>query len=68
MFWSDDPVADYDRYSRQQEDWLDNLPKCEYCGEAIQDEEYFEIEGYTVHEECLRDFCSENYKKTNNYL
>lgn len=36
MSWTDDPVADFDRYDAEQQ--LDSLPVCECCGEPIQQE------------------------------
>ena len=38
VFWSDDPVADADRYFAEKERELERLPVCECCGEPIQQE------------------------------
>ena len=35
---TDDPEADYDRYMRAQDEWLERRPKCDCCGEHIQEE------------------------------
>lgn len=32
------------RYLAEQEDKLNSLPVCDYCGEPIQDDYYFELE------------------------
>lgn len=57
MFYSDDPVADFDRYDREQADQLAKLPVCEICGEPIQDEHFYLINDEFVCPECLkRDF------------
>lgn len=34
---------------------LERLPKCRYCGEPIQDEYYFHIDGRIWCERCLND-------------
>ena len=53
MFYSDDPVRDFERHDAEQERRLSMLPVCDYCDEAIQDEQYYEINGDCVCEECL---------------
>jgi hypothetical protein len=68
FFYSDDPVRDFARHDAEQEAWVDSLPKCEWCGEPIQDEEYYEIEGAYVHLDCLTDYCDKHCKKHNEYL
>ena len=50
-----DPLADFDRYMREQEKRLERLPKCDYCGEPIQDEFYYEINGENICHDCLDD-------------
>lgn len=53
MFYSDDPVADAQRYY----DYLDSLaaacPVCEHCGEHIQDEHCCKVGDLFFHEECI---------------
>lgn len=53
MILTDDPLADFDRYDRQQEEWLNSLPVCDCCGEPIQDEYCYEINGDLICEDCL---------------
>ena len=53
---TNDPLADFARYDAEQAAKLDKLPKCDYCGEPIQDEKYYEIEGKNICLECLEDF------------
>ena len=65
MCWTDDPVADYLRYDRKREQWLETLPKCDHCKQPIQDERYFEIEGDNVCKECLEDYCEKHYEVLN---
>lgn len=51
MIWTDNPVADADRYGAEQQAELDMLPKCSYCNEPIQEEKLFDIEGELYCEE-----------------
>lgn len=59
MTFTNDPVADAERYYAEQESKLDNVTICEYCDEHIQDNYYFEINGECICEECL----NEHYRK-----
>ena len=38
MFYSDDPVRDFENHDRQQAKQLSGLPVCVDCGESIQDD------------------------------
>ena len=44
----------FDRHDAEQEAWLDRRPKCEECGEPIQDEYLFEIDGNLYCESCVK--------------
>lgn len=55
-YYSDDPVADYDRYCADQQTELDRLPVCEECGEPIQDEEAYYINDCWICEECIKSY------------
>lgn len=46
-------------YSRQQEEELKKLPECYECGEPIQTEECYEINGELICPKCLE----ENHRK-----
>lgn len=50
---TDDPIADFHRHDTEQEEWLDSLPKCEHCGEPIQQEKAVCIDGKYFCDECL---------------
>jgi hypothetical protein len=54
-YFSDDPVADFNRYDRDQQRQLERLPVCEghKCGQRIQDDIYFDIDGEILCEECM---------------
>ena len=56
--YSDDPVRDYSRYDAERQAAEDELPHCDYCGEAIY-EHYYLINDEIVCEECL----CENFRK-----
>jgi formylmethanofuran dehydrogenase subunit E len=64
MYYSDNPIADFDRYEADRERALSKLPHCCNCGEAIQDEYLYDIDGNLFCEDCLKS----NYRKpTENY-
>ena len=59
------PIHDvYDLWEAQdiqKEQWRARLPQCECCGEPIQDEYIWEIEGSYYCEDCAKDqFRTEN--------
>lgn len=56
MFLSDNPVADFDRWDRQQNKLLERLPRCRRCGKPIQQERAVCIEGIWYCDECLDDY------------
>ena len=59
MSWTDDPVADANRYAAKQEEELKKLPRCDFCGYKIQEEHFYLINDSVICEECLED----NFKK-----
>ena len=62
-FRKGDPLDDFARHDREQAQWLEKLPKCSFCGEPIQDEHYYEINGDNVCPGCLdNEFRKENYQ------
>ena len=58
-YYTDDPLADFERYDADRESAMALLPMCEYCGSRIQDEHYYEIDGILC-EGCL----NENFRKS----
>ena len=62
MYYTNDPVADAERYYADREKQLESRPICEHCGEHITDDFMFEINGFNVHEDCITDYCKENCK------
>lgn len=47
------------RHDAEQQARLDKLPECSECGEKIQDEYAYYINGEWIHEKCM----NENYRK-----
>ena len=54
-----DPLADFARHDREQAEWLETLPVCDICGEPIQAEHYYQINGDNICPDCLED-CKKN--------
>lgn len=50
-----DPYDDFERWDREQTEALDRRPVCSRCGDHIQDEEAYEIEGKLYCIECVED-------------
>ena len=55
MYYTDDPVWDADRWDADQQRKLDKLPKCDVCGEPIQDGHYYLINQKNICPECLEN-------------
>ena len=53
-FRSDDPARDFSRRDAAQQEWEDNLPHCECCGEPI-DEYIWNIDDEILCEGCARE-------------
>ena len=53
------------KHDQQETDWLNSRPRCEHCGEAIQDEDLFDLEGTLYHIDCAME---EFKKKTEDYI
>ena len=58
MFYSDDPVRDFDRYDMAMAQREAKLPECENRGcthRKIRGEIFFDIEGEILCESCMRE-------------
>ena len=53
MFYSDDPIRDFERHDAQQQRELEKLPRCSECDEPIQDDYCFEINDELICEDCM---------------
>lgn len=54
-FRSGDPNDDFNRLDREEAAWLESRPKCDICGEPIQDDHFYQINGDKVCPSCLED-------------
>lgn len=59
MIFTDDPARDFERYDAEQEARLAKRPVCYECGEPIQDDDCWEMNGELICTECLEA----NHKK-----
>jgi formylmethanofuran dehydrogenase subunit E len=64
MFYTDDPVKDYERYDNHMTERLLRLPVCSECKERIQTEYLYEIDGELICEDCMND----HKKDANDYI
>lgn len=65
MYYSDDPVKDFERHDARQQRRLGRLPRCSECNEYIQDDVCYEINGELICPACLEA----NYEKnTDDYI
>lgn len=53
MFYTDDPLRDFDRWDAEQNEKLKELPECADCGEKIYDETAFYINCEWICEDCM---------------
>lgn len=70
LYYTDNPVSDAERYytdqEREYEEWKVRLPVCSECGEPIEEDFCWEIDGELYHHDCadkLFCHCTENYMK-----
>jgi formylmethanofuran dehydrogenase subunit E len=60
MCYIPDYLDQWSEHDRQQEEALEKLPECNYCGEKIQGDYCFEINDEIICEKCLKD----NFRKS----
>lgn len=51
--WTDDPVKDAERYMEYLEEEAEQLPVCDYCGERIEEDHYYEFQGDIICPDCM---------------
>lgn len=56
MFYSDDPVRDAERYLDYLDKELAKRPVCCECGEHIQEERAYYINGEMICQECMGNY------------
>ena len=52
-------IQDHEQHERDQEEWLRTRPKCDECGEPIQDDHYFKIFSFIFCPSCIESFREE---------
>lgn len=53
MYYTDDPLLDFDRWDRAQSKRLKQLPVCADCGDAVQDDHYYLINDAVICPDCM---------------
>ena len=56
MSYTNDPLADFDRWDAEQNKRLETLPECADCEHPIQDEYAFYINGDWICESCMDSY------------
>ena len=56
MCWTDDPIADFNRWDEEQNRKLEQFPVCADCENHIQDEEAYYINGEWICEGCMDSY------------
>lgn len=65
IYRTDNPAKDFERHEAEQAKEQAKLPRCAECGEPIQDDHCYEINGELICPDCLR----ENHRKwTDDYV
>jgi hypothetical protein len=59
-FRTDDPLRDFDRYDAMMADREAKLPQCVDCGNPINDDIYYEVDGEHLCEKCMHDRFARN--------
>ena len=65
IFRTDDPAADFSALDAEQTAWLRKRPVCCWCSQPIQDEHYWDINGFAYCEDCAE---SQFRKFTEDYI
>ena len=61
----EDNYSMFEHRERQREAWLRSRPVCYHCGEHIQSNRLFDVEGVLWHRSC---FVEEHEKDTEDYV
>lgn len=59
-----DNYSQWEAHEAKQEAWLNSRPVCCHCGEPIQEEWMFDLNGFYYHVECAEEEfkkCTEDY-------
>ena len=64
-----DAYEAWERHDAEQEKWLQKRPACCQCGEHIQEEHLYDIDGEVVCDDCLRNYIDKHYRQpTERYM
>ena len=55
IYRTDDPIADFNAWDAEQHKQLESCDKCDSCGNHIQDDHYYEINGELWCPTCIDD-------------
>lgn len=64
MWYTDDPVADYEHYDAEQARMEEKLPICANCAEPITAEHFYDIDSVYICPDCMEsDYrrCTDDY-------
>lgn len=53
---TNDPIRDAERYFDAQQERTERRPECDVCGEHIQTEYLYTINGMVICEDCMADY------------
>ena len=56
MYYTDDPLRDFERYDSEREKVLENLPRCSCCNQPIQQEKAVYYNDQWCCKDCEVDF------------
>ena len=48
-----EPIDDFNKRQIEYYEWISTLPKCSDCGEPIEDEYYYEVDGKIYCDRCI---------------
>lgn len=58
-FRTDDPLRDFNNWDSEQNKWLEQRPVCADCGEHIQDDQAYYINGEWICPNCMDSYLRE---------
>lgn len=56
MPWTDDPIADFERYDADLNKQLEQRPVCADCDQHIQDDRAYYINGEWICKDCMSSY------------
>lgn len=59
MPYTNDPLADFEQWDREQNKWLEQRPVCADCDQHIQDDRAYYINGEWICMDCMDSYIRE---------